>query len=70
MYEKEATSSHVDVFEQFAANLRPEPAAFMPEVGIRIDNTKKPLLAENFKAEAEGKIRLGPYGFVVQELLK
>ena len=53
-----------------AANLRPEPAAFMPEVGIRIDNTKKPLLAENFKAEAEGKIRLGPYGFVVQELLK
>ena len=53
-----------------AANLRPEPAAFIPEVGIRIDNTKKPLLAENFKAEAEGKIHLGPYGFVVQELLK
>ena len=51
-----------------AANLRPERAAFMPENGVKIDGARKPLLDENFTLAPDGKVCLGPYGFVVQEL--
>ena len=50
-----------------AANLRPAPAAFEPE-RVKLDPTKKPILAENFKADPDGKVHLGPYGFIVVEL--
>ena len=50
-----------------AASLCPTDVEFAPQ-GVKLDPTKKPILSENATIGSGGKICLGPYGFVVQEL--
>jgi len=51
-----------------AGNLTSKPVAFKPGNGVALDALQKPMMADRFKVDADGTVRLDPYGFVVQEL--
>ena len=50
-----------------AANLRPMDTSFIPE-GVRLDPVQSPILSEDVKIDADGNVRFGPYGFIVQRV--
>lgn len=50
-----------------AANLRPVDVAFIPD-GVRLNSSRKPVLSENVRVDADGTYRLGAYGYIVQEV--
>ena len=51
-----------------AANLKDTPAAYTPEPSVRLDDSKRPVLAEGFERRDDGTLAFAPYGYVAVEL--